>query len=88
MPLFLIPIIAWLQHNVARTIGVIVVGSILIGTPIIAYKSFVGHHYNKGYKAGYTQAVKDHPTTVQGDYYAGGKEGFFVLKVWRFKISI
>ena len=88
MPVFLIPIVTWISHNLSRTIGVIIVGSLLIGMPILAYKSFVGRHYNIGYKAGYAQAVKDHPSVVQGDYYANGKEGFFVLKVWKFKISV
>jgi len=88
MPAFLIPIITWITHNLSRTIGVIVVGSILIGTPILAYKSFVGRCYNRGYTAGYAQAVKDHPSVIQGDYYANGKEEFFIFKVWKLRFAI
>jgi hypothetical protein len=85
---FLLPVISYLSHNTARTIGVLIVGSLLIGMPVLAYKSLTGHYYHKGYQAGYAKAVKDHPTTIQGDYYANGKEEFFILKIWKLRLAV
>jgi hypothetical protein len=56
--------------------------------PVLAYKSLTGHYYHKGYQAGYAKAVKDHPTTIQGDYYANGKEEFFILKIWKLRLAV
>jgi hypothetical protein len=50
----------WIKHNIARTIGVVIISSLLIGMPILAYK-FI---YNKGYSAGYTKCLKDNPPTI------------------------
>ena len=88
MPIWLVPIIGWLNHNIARFIGVVAIGALLIGGPFVLYKSIVNKHYNAGYHAGYAQAIKDHPSVVQGDYYAAGKEGFFILKIWKLKLQI
>lgn len=78
-------IIAWLKHNTARTVGVIVIGSILIGAPITFYKMA----FNKGY----SKALKDHPTTV----ITGGttniqnnsqqKEAFGIVKIWFLRLN-
>ena len=35
MPLWLVPIIGWISHNLSRTIGVIVVSAFLIGIPYL-----------------------------------------------------
>lgn len=87
MPVWLVPIIGWITHNVARFIGVIAIGAILIGGPMVLYRGITVKHFNNGYKCGYAQAVKDHPSVVHGDYYANGKEPFFVfLKLGRFRL--
>ena len=83
MPIWLIPIVAWLQHNVVRFVGVVLIGVMIIGTPISIYY----HIYNKGYKKGYAQAMTDHPQNV-GVMNVGDKESFFILKIWKLKFSI
>ena len=87
MPLWLVPIIGWISHNLSRTIGVIVVSAFLIGIPILGYKNFILKHYNEGYKKGYSQAMTDHPQSV-GTMYMNGKESFFILKIWKLKFTI
>jgi len=51
----------WLIHQIARFWGVFLVGMIAL-TIVMGYKNFTKGFYDRGYKAGYTQAMRDHPT--------------------------
>jgi hypothetical protein len=71
---FLAPIIAWIVqkafpwmvHQISRTWGVFLVGAIIV-IILMRWGVFKNTLYEKGYKAGYTQAIKDHPSnTVSG----------------------
>ena len=94
MPPFLVPIVtaivSWFGHNTARFIGVVLIGSILIGAPMVVYHNITKTAYNNGYKAGYKQAVKDHPT-VSGNnntIITGQQEPFFLVKIWKLRLGI
>ncbi len=87
MPVWLVPIIGWISHNVARFIGVVAIGAILIGGPMVLYHHITEKAYENGYKVGYSKAISDHPSVVQGDYYANGKEPFFIfIKLGKFRL--
>jgi hypothetical protein len=82
--LWLVNIGTFFKHNVVRLVGIIVVGALLIGVPMAFYKT--------AYSKGYSQAMKDHPTTV----ITGGttniqnnameKESFAMIKLWFLKL--
>jgi len=89
MPMWLAPIIGWLTHNLARFLGVFAIGVLLIGGPMVLYHNIKVKAYNEGYRAGYSQATKDHPQVV-GDnatVVTGQREPFFVLlKIGKFRL--
>ena len=98
MPVWLVSIMGWLgskiAHSIWRFVSVILVGAILIGGPIVVYKHIYNGAYNKGWKEGYTKSLKDNPpmvitggtTTINND--GKDKEPFFLLKVWKMRLSI
>ena len=78
-------VVAFFKHNIVRLIGILVVGALLIGGPIAFWKT--------AYSKGYSQAMKDHPTTV----ITGGttniqnnamqKEAWGIVKIWFLRLN-
>jgi len=78
-------VVNFFKHNIARLIGILVVGALLIGGPMAFWKT--------AYSKGYAQSMKDHPTTV----ITGGttniqnnatqKEAFGIIKIWFLRLN-
>ena len=89
MSAFLTLIITWVKHNVARTIGVAVVGLLICSAPL----SFYSWSYHRGYTAGYATATKDRPTygTVGTVLNTASDEFKFLgvrLNVWKLNLKL
>lgn len=75
-------ILDWVLHSTLRTVSVAVISTLLIGLPFIILKA----SYNKGFKAGYSQALSEHPQNVYqapATIYQGKTAKFFGLKIYR-----
>ena len=57
----------------------------MVSVPVVMVY-FRGH--TVGYRKGYSQAITDHPAVVHGDYYAGEKLPFFLLKFGKLRLGI
>jgi len=67
----------WIWHQVSRAWGVFLVGAVIV-IILMRWGAFKNTLYEKGYHAGYNQALTDHPaTTVQ----AGGTSNTFINPV-------
>ncbi len=53
----------WIIHQISRAWGVFLVGAVII-IILMRWGVFKNTIYEKGYKAGYTQAIKDHPQYI------------------------
>lgn len=64
MPIALLPILIsigkWFLHQISRFWGVVLVG-LLVFLVYSKYTGFKFKQYEIGYKAGYSQAIHDHP---------------------------
>lgn len=49
---------AWLKHNTSRTIGVVLVSTLIFSVPYMVYSK----GYNVGFSKGYAKAIADRPT--------------------------
>jgi hypothetical protein len=82
-------IMGFLKHNLIRFIGVVVIGAILVGGPVVYYK----YAFNKGVVHGYAKYAKEHPSTVvQGgtviqNSQVNQKEPFALIKMWFLKLQ-
>ena len=56
-PIILI-ITAWLKHNIARTLGVVLILTLIFSVPYMVYSK----GYSVGYSKGYAKATTDRPT--------------------------
>lgn len=65
MPIWLIQFLPYVWRFLKHWGVYILITIVLVGGPYLLYR----HGYNIGYKAGYTQGVKDHPSYTVG---AGG----------------
>jgi len=98
MPVWLLSLVGWLgpkiTHSIWRFVSVVVVAAILIGGPIFVYRHIYNGAYNKGWKEGYSKSLKDNPpmvitggtTTINND--GKDKEPFFLLKIWKMRLSV
>ena len=86
------PLLAWIAaffaHNLNRFIGVVLIGIVLIGGPVLIYRNV----YNKGFHAGYARCLIEHPpVTVTGGTttfnQSSSNGSFFIfLKIGKFKL--
>ena len=81
----------WLLHQLARFWGVFLIG-LVIGIVWLGYKSFTTKIYEKGYKAGYTQAIKDNPTHQYGSgtnvtNIADGQKTLMDIGIWKLRLG-
>ena len=93
MPIWLVPIINWITHSLWRFISVAIIAAVLIGGPIAIYKHIYNGGYNKGWKEGYARSLKDNPPMVitggtNTISNVTGKEPFFLLKIWKMRLSV
>ena len=70
-----------------------IIAVVLIGGPIAIYKHIYNGGYNKGWKEGYSKSLKDNPPMVitggtNTISNIAGKEPFFLLKIWKMRLSI
>ena len=94
MPIWLLPIVNWITHSLWRFISVTIISLVLIGGPVVIYKHIYNTGYNKGWKDGYARSLKDNPpvvitggnNTINND--GKDKEPFFLLKIWKMKLSV
>mgnify|MGYP001582270734 CR=1 FL=1 len=94
MPIWLLPLLlkigGWIWHSVIRFWSVFLVGLIILsfGLWVRGYKAKI---YNEGYKNGYSQCIKDHPTQQgnifnikNGDYKWLGIK----LNIWKIRLGV
>lgn len=82
-------LISWIKHNVARTIGVAVMGLLICSLPL----SFYSWAYHRGHAAGYAAAVKDRPTygtvgTVLNNTDSDFKILGIRLNIWKLNLKL
>lgn len=58
MPALFLLLSTWLKHNVARTLGVLLISTLILSVPYMIYSK--GH--SVGYAQGYAKAIADRPT--------------------------
>jgi hypothetical protein len=76
-------------HNLKRFTGIFLIGAVFL-LVYTKYTGFKFRQYEIGYKAGYSQAVKDHPSvTVQSGGVANlnqDPKGLFI-NIWKFHLG-
>jgi hypothetical protein len=82
----------WFLHQLARFWGVLVV-ALVIGIVLIGYKNFTTKIYERGYKAGYAQAIKDNPTHQYGSgtnvtNITDGQKTVMDIGIWRLRLGV
>ena len=98
MPAWLLPMIInfgkWVWHSVCRFWSVFLIGAVIV-IILMQFHQFKLVQFDSGFKAGYSQCMKDHPTTqnigTQINQAQGAEQHSavgFSFNLWKLKGSL